>query len=194
MYETRCKTTPNRNKKTLSSSFIPTLWAECMALNMKLCYQQTINNSDVWCFHKHFIFIFLCSCLCCLLRRRLRPQPTRLLFSRILFYFHYSISREIYWNWFCRNFCFCSGDCDGADGWQRTVGEKAELMLRISFDAIYISQSVFSNDSFFCCFIRKRGWERRRTQFMFLTVKEISLLPMHTPRSSFYILQYFPSQ
>lgn len=48
---------------------------------------------------------------------------------------------------------------------------------------------------FFCCFIRKRGWERRRrTQFMFLTVKEISFLPMHTPRSSFYILQYFPSQ
>lgn len=153
-----------------------------MALNMpqRLCYQQTINSSDVWCFHKHFIFIFLCSCLYCLLRPPSNPRPARLLFSRISFYFHYSISREIYWNWFRRNFCFHSGDCeaDGADGWGRET-HAANIIHRYLYFAISVLEWFI-----FLLFYQEAGVWARRTQFMFVTVKEISL-PMHPPRNNF---------
>lgn len=108
------------------------------------------------------------------------PRPTRLLFSRILFYFHYSISREIYWNWFRRNFCFHSGDCeaDGADGWGRGT-HAANIIRRYLYFAISVLEWFI-----FLLFYQEAGCGRRRTQFMFLTVEEI-FLPMHTARSIF---------
>lgn len=48
------------------------------------------------------------------------------------------------------------------------MGEKAELMLRISFDAIYISQSVFSNDSFFLLFYQEAGVRAKKTHAVYV--------------------------
>lgn len=189
MYETHSKTTLTAIKRHWVLVLF-SLSVECMALNMpeRHCYQQTINNSDVWCFHKHFIFIFLCSCLCCLLFLP-PPTPDRLDCCFVGFFSIFIILSAGK---------FTGIDFEGisrstlvtAYGWteevkpmELTVGGEKNSCCEYHFCFLRrsdILQSVFSNDSFFCCFIRKRG-VGEYAEFMFLTVKEI-FLPMHTPR------------